>query len=723
VVAGESHTCVIEGSAAGSDAAAYCWGSNSLGQLGDGSTVSSSTPVKVITVNGGFTNNGAVSELALGGAHTCAIEAGVAYCWGAELGVTDPAARPAPVKVPDVDGVFTNADVAALSSGGGTAANGTACVIRSGAVLCWGANDQGQLGIGTRLPQTGPTSTWSGTPPTVPSPPSLISVAYGFGHLSLSFAPGATGGLAITNYEYSINGGTTWVPRTPANTSSPWVITGLDNGTTYTVLLRAVNGAGQSAASTSRTGTPSESWTNATAEAVAGGGSHSCALTGGVLWCWGENNSGQLGDGTTNGSLSPKRVPSVSGGFSNDGSVSAIALGGAHTCAIEAGIVYCWGANTYGQLGDGSTAPSATPVKVLPVTGGLANNGDVTSVSIGDDHTCVIEAGVAHCWGANTFGQLGDGSQDTATTAVKVAPVNGGFLNNGTVSALALGGTHTCALEGGIAYCWGANSNGQLGDGSLDTATTAAKVSPVNGGFVNNGTVSALALGGAHSCVIEGGIAYCWGANDSGQLGIGSQNQAATATKVTTVTGFPNNGSVSLLALSGTHTCALQGGVVYCWGIKLGVSPSTVQSVPELVPNGDGFTNSGVLGLSSGGESGSGTSCLIKNGSVLCWGANDFGQLGTGDLVSKSGPTPAAPASGGTIDDDDDEDQGNSNNSNTGGTTGGSTGGATGGVTTPPTQPSITAPIGPRPLTPPAPGTAAAVDHGGRCADHSKRPR
>lgn len=299
-----------------------------------------------------------------------------------------------------------------------------------------------------------------------------------------------------------------------------------------------------------------------------------------------------------------------------------VSAGLTHTCALRGdGRALCWGDNSQGALGTGSTTPPA--LSPVGVAGGFA----FRSIDAGLGFTCATTADdAAWCWGANNAGQIGDGTQDTRRLSpTKVA----GGLAFRSISA---GGVGACGLTtGGRAYCWGLNTTGQRG-----TPFDPGGASPPDSVRTDQ-TFASLQIGGDHTCAVtDAGAAFCWGLNGNGQLGEG-ETPLARGTPQAVVGGIAFRAVA--VAISGNHTCGLSlDGQAYCWGWnnqgQLGNGTFQQSSVPVAVAGGLEFTalDAGqfhTCGVSEGGE-------------AWCWGANSAGQLGDGTNSASSQPVPVA---------------------------------------------------------------------------------
>ena len=329
----------------------------------------------------------------------------------------------------------------------------------------------------------------------------------------------------------------------------------------------------------------------------------------------------QLADGRSPTDYSP--YPTIVADFLRYGSppLAKIAAGSDFTCALtQAGGVRCWGANYYAQLGDG-TIPAPGKHTDIPVSVVGLNSG-VSGLVAGVSYACALtSAGGMKCWGHNTDGQLGDN-----TTTNRNTPVDVNGLSNSVVE-IAAGGWHTCALTsaGGV-KCWGNNGYGQLGNG-----TNPAHLIPVDVIGLSSGMIGLIA-GENYTCALTsaGGV-KCWGFNYMGQLGNSTNTSSNTPVNVSGLAS-----GVIALSAGRDHTCALlSSGGVKCWGKnnygQLGNAGNTNSNTPVNVYG----LNSGVLGLTAGGDH---TCALMTGGGVKCWGANGFGQLGDGTTISHNTP-------------------------------------------------------------------------------------
>jgi alpha-tubulin suppressor-like RCC1 family protein len=363
------------------------------------------------------------------------------------------------------------------------------------------------------------------------------------------------------------------------------------------------------------------------AQRIATGLNHSCAISGSTLKCWGSNISGQLGLGSNVGAT----VSTTTAAASLVTDASSVAAGKNTTCAvITGGAVKCFGANEADQVGEpgGFGAAEPTPVQVPGLSG-------TVQVGVGDEHACALRNdGTVWCWGDDTNGKLGDG-RATGTTfqPVRVIGLNG-------IVQIAVGNNHSCALSNlGYVFCWGANNLGQLGNGSggpnqpaAQFAWTALPVLVFGGSALAN--ARSISAGAYDSCATDlYGKVYCWGDNVYGEIGWGPGSQVTQP--YTTLAGYPVAYIVHATSVSvGTyHVCArLNTGVVFCWGrndsYQMGISTVGDFPFPQGVPG-----ISGVVSLSSSVVH---TCALRGDGQVLCWGTDSGGalgnRLGTGDM-------------------------------------------------------------------------------------------
>ena len=369
VSAAGDNTCVVY------LGAAFCWGANSEGQVGNNSTAVTRSPAAVSGLGAGVTG------IATSGAHTCAVVNGGAWCWGnndyGQLGNNGSADSPVPVPVSGLASGVTAIAVGDLHT----------CAIANGGVKCWGGGGYGQLGNGA--------TTFS-----APTPVDVSGLGAGSGATVL--ASGRFHTCAIAN-------GTT---RCWGRGDSGEIGNGLQ---TYinTAPLAVQTFAGV---------------VSNIPTAVEGGDSFTCGVKDGAAYCWGFGGGGQLGTGSANGSPSPLPVVGMASG------VTGVSAGALHGCAVASGGAFCWGFNNAGQLGNpGSPGGSNAPV---PVTG-LGSG--VQRIAAGGLHTCAIAAAGLYCWGSNLNGQLGDGGQANSNSALLVIPAAIATQLSATPSALAFG--------------------------------------------------------------------------------------------------------------------------------------------------------------------------------------------------------------------------------------------------------------------------------------------
>ncbi|HEY4392667.1 MAG TPA: hypothetical protein VGP64_01330 [Polyangia bacterium] len=286
---------------------------------------------------------------------------------------------------------------------------------------------------------------------------------------------------------------------------------------------------------------------------IATGNQFACGIrSDGTVWCWGNSYDGEVGPGLPvgDGTATPVQVPLP-------GAVTMIAAGNDHACAYQPGLgagyaaqaVYCWGNNASGQLGNGTSTSGSTPVQVSGITGA---NVPIRSLVAGTDSTlALLGDGHFFAWGGNFNGELGTGDTSNADTAQYVT-------TDSTAVAIAAGSGHTCTLHAdGTVWCWGFNGFGELGDGTQITRSTPAKVSGLTG------TVTQIALGWDHTCaLLSGGQVQCWGENDSGQIG-----DLSGVTRLSPVAVNLGSDAATSVVAGSAHTCVTTQALgISCWG-------------------------------------------------------------------------------------------------------------------------------------------------------------
>ena len=580
ITAGDFHSCALHQTGNIS-----CWGDNKYGQIGIPDRIYRPVPRVVEGIDDAI----AVSA---GVWHSCALHpTGNISCWGhkgnGELGdgtsgdFGDYSSMP--VSVVGID------DAIAISAGGGHS-----CALhQTGNISCWGDNYYRQLGDSTR--RFTRSSDFSSVPVRVKGIDDAIAVSAGGGH-SCALRQNGTISCWGTNYG-QLGDGT----GGEEDDSIPVEVVGIGD-----------------------------------AVAISAGGNHSCALhQTGAISCWGINSTGYLDDSTeivlvTDFSSVPVKIVGIS-------DATAIAIGkgylsNRHSCALhQTGNISCWGDNEYGQLGDGTVGKAddynPVPVVVDSVPVVVVGISDAIAVSAGGDHSCALhQNNTITCWGDNEHGQLGDGTggteNDYSPLPVSVAGIDDAI-------AISAGSSHSCALrQNSTISCWGDNNDGELGDG---TGGTENDYSPLPVSVVGIDDAIAISAGSSHSCALhQTGNISCWGNNLFGNLGNGAGGNRGDKSSVPVkVEGIDDAIAVSA---SRIHSCALhQSGNISCWGYnldgQLGDGTGYNSLVPVKVESIDAAT-----AVSAGGDH----SCALhQNSTITCWGNNQEGQLGDGSFSPK----------------------------------------------------------------------------------------
>lgn len=304
-----------------------------------------------------------------------------------------------------------------------------------------------------------------------------------------------------------------------------------------------------------------------------------------------------------------------------------VATGYDGACALSNGSVYCWGVNDYSQVGNPALTSRNERLPIKVSASGSFLNENVTLVSMAETDTCAVEDGVMYCWGLNYYGSDGNGSRDPLSVATPVS-ANGDFTNT-AVTAMETSADETCAIEDAVLYCWGYNQDSEIGIGTVTESEPLPQKVSANGNF-HNTHVTDLSIGTNEICALEAGKMFCWGNNDYGQLGIGSTVSVSLPTEVQ-----PNpsasftNDDITSIATTEFVNCAVRHGVTYCWGIQVAIGQGEGGDtyLPRAVHSNDGFMNTAVTAVSVDDQ----YACALEAAVLYCWGENYQGQLGVGD--------------------------------------------------------------------------------------------
>lgn len=390
---------------------------------------------------------------------------------------------------------------------------------------------------------------------------------------------------------------------------------------------------------------------------VSAGYGHTCAVTeAGEAWCWGNNSSGQLGQGIVGGYTNrPFRVSTSTPGFGSD-NIAWIDAGGGSTCAVTtSGQAFCWGGNRQGTLGiDRRTLRRDVP---WPVDTAHPRFGDDNVVSLGRNGlrgsaTCALtDAGQAFCWGQNHSGQVGVGHHGKVKWRPRSINTDAPGLTRRNVAQISAGILHGCALnQSGRAFCWGSNAFGQLGDRTRQGSRKPVRVLATAPGL-RGAQIAAIGSGENFTCALtDAGRVACWGRNDRGQLGNGTTRNRAVPWPVRTERLPFRRGRIAQIDVGAAHACALTDtGRAFCWGSnasgRLGIGrhpigPSPTGTPPRTEPDflssptpvdtsTPGFRVNNIAAISAGADH---TCALNDSGVVFCWGGNRTGQAGGPDL-------------------------------------------------------------------------------------------
>ncbi len=684
------------------DGTPYCWGNNGNSQLGDNTTtaklvptanvpITSSGPLngKVVTDIGAASQNNPASIIwpfALASPHSCALTAdGSVSCWGdggfrqntgggmttiffVPTGYYSYPSYSAPTLVMGYSD--NTAPLAGTKSIRVGASSHDSCSVSQGKMICWGV----QAPIGLWCTSVLFSAAWETL---VPFNPCVGSYSNGYdtGAIAGSALAGkfvddntwdvsADEGCTMANSDYVCFGTTPafdlfWAGGygAPWNAVTPNAdVTDSDNGDSIpswgSAGLYCMINKGQANCSASPfngySGTGTSGYQNfqplITTTGLAGkvptkiaaGQDHGCVVANGQLLCWGYGGGGVLADGNTGIHITNTATVTASGVIGTTNGTTAasgpISVGGGHACGVANGTLFCWGKNTNGQLGTGNTSDLSQP----RAPSGIANR-VVTKVSAGTSHTCAITDGTLYCWGLNSNGQLGLGN----TTSYTSPQLVGGSLAGKRVTDVSAGATGTCAIANGQAYCWGLNTNQQVGDGTTTQQTSPTQATGA-AGVLTGKSITSISMGTSHACAVANADLYCWGNNANGRTGLNTTVGNANPTLVSGGTAGSPTGpnstrpSVSMVSAGDDFTCAIINAKVSCWGDnangRTGLNTAVGNQLIPAVLSGTAGTYY-ATSISAGTTHACGVingNSSQTNGNLYCWGDMTNGRVGNG---------------------------------------------------------------------------------------------
>lgn len=372
---------------------------------------------------------------------------------------------------------------------------------------------------------------------------------------------------------------------------------------------------------------------------VSVGQQYECGIASNSLaYCWGNNASGQFGNNSTASSSIP--VPVDTSGVLSGKTILSISAGLNQTCAVASdNQAYCWGDNSEGELGNNTRTSSLIPVAVD--TSGALSGKTILSISTGSQNTCAIASdNLAYCWGDDSTGSLG-AAGTTSDSSVPVPVDTSGVLAGKTILFLQTSNIRSCALASdNQVYCWGANNVGQLGNNSKNNAFVPVAID--RSGVLAGKTIKALSPGvNSHSCVIASdNLPYCWGLNTNGQLGNNSQTNSSVPVAVVTNGALNNQFSLTISTGSGNSCVVAADNLPYCWGVgvngELGNNTyPNYSTVPVAVMTSGALSGKSLLTTQIGQTD---ICTIASDAQNYCWGDNTNGQLGNGNTADSAVP-------------------------------------------------------------------------------------